>query len=205
MHWDGNPPQVRSRNEFRARWHWIIEAPRRWWHVTSTGTFFEAMFRGQGRPGNTAGGAGNAFDFEKSTNFVKKNRLFSPHLVHVRAEGVGARGPIFRYTIVACAAPRPQPRPNSTWAPPPGRSASQGPLSGSVCGGFIARLGRKITPAPPAVYAHSAAPARPLTPKGRAGTATCAPATCQISLATQMVTRKNEIFRFGLLLLLRYV
>ena len=64
-------------------------------HVTSTGTFFEAMFRGQGRPGNTAGGAGNAFDSKKSTIFVKKNRLFSPHLVHVRAEGAGARGPIF--------------------------------------------------------------------------------------------------------------
>ena len=30
------------------------------------------MFRGQGRPKNTAGGAGNAFDFEKITDFVKK-------------------------------------------------------------------------------------------------------------------------------------
>ena len=47
-------------------------------HVTSTGAFFEAMFRGQGRPGNTAGGAGNAFDSKKSTIFVKKIDFFHP-------------------------------------------------------------------------------------------------------------------------------
>ena len=93
------------------------------------------------------------------------------------------------------------------WARPHAALRAKGRFrESSVYGGFTARLGPKIiTPAPPAVYAHSAAPARPLTPKGRAGTATCAPATCQILLATQMVTRKNEIFRFGLLLLLSYV
>ena len=48
-------------------------------HVTSTGDFFEAMmFRGQGRPGNVTEGPGNAFDFEKSTNFVKKIDFFYP-------------------------------------------------------------------------------------------------------------------------------
>ncbi len=68
---------------------------------------------------------------------------------------------------------------------------------------IFARSGRKTAPAPPAVCAHSAAPARPLAPKGREGTATCAPATYQILLSAQMATRKNEIFRSGQLLLLR--
>ena len=83
------------------------------------------------------------------------------------------------------------------------RSARQGPLYGSVGSRFFARSGRNTAPAPPAVCAHSAAPARPLAPKGREGTATCAPATCQILLSAQMATRKNEIFRLGQLLLLR--
>ena len=83
------------------------------------------------------------------------------------------------------------------------RSARQGPLSGSVGGRFPACSRRKTAPAPPAVCAHSAAPARPLAPKGREGTATCAPATCQILLSAEMATRKNDIFRLGQLLLLR--
>ena len=83
------------------------------------------------------------------------------------------------------------------------RSARQGPLSGSVGSRFSARSRRKTAPGPPAVCAHSAAPARPLAPKGREGTATCAPATYEILLSAQMATRKNEIFRSGQLLLLR--
>ena len=138
------------------------------------------------------------------TNSLKKIDFFTPPRTCTSPGGRCTRADFsLRYGILR--------RPTTT-APaqqhvgaPPGRSSSQGSLLRSVCGGFIARLGRKITPAPPAVYAHSAVLARPLTPKGRAGTATCAPATCQISLATQMVTRKNEIFRFGLLLLLSYV
>ena len=83
------------------------------------------------------------------------------------------------------------------------RSARQWPRYGSVGSRFFARSGRNTAPAPPAVCAHSAAPARPLAPKGREGTATCAPATCQILLSAQMATRKNDIFRLGQLLLLR--
>ena len=83
------------------------------------------------------------------------------------------------------------------------RSARQKPLSGGVGSRFFARSVRKTAPAPPAVCAHSAAPARPLALKGREGTATCAPATYQILLSAQMATRKNEIFRSGQLLLLR--